>query len=1051
MSCLKPRCITALALAVSLLLGGAQARAAQTDFGDLHLRWIGPAVMGGRLDAVSGVPGDPNVIYLGHSSAGLWKSTDAGLTFSSAFEAGKSSAIGAVTVDPRNRDVVYVGTGEAFPRNTAAAGDGVWKTRDGGKSWTHLGLDDSGSIAKIAIDPADERIVLVAAMGHEFGPSTQRGIYRTSDGGAHWSRVLYVNPTTGGSDIAFDPRHPNVVYSGTFDFLRQAWTMRSGGPGSGLWKSTDAGKNWTRLTDANLQNGLPHGPINRVGVSVCASNPRIVYAFVPVRGGMLYRTTDGGAHWSPRNASQDINFRPFYFSQVRCDPSDPNRVYAIAGSLLVSTDGGKKFKDAGGGGDNHDLWIDPSNPNRLLNGSDMGFHFSLDRGRTWSYDDVVPFDQVYRVGYDFDDPYHVMGGMQDHEVWWGPSDKRSDRDGVGNGDWLNISDWGDGQYAMADPRDSTIVYENTHFGDLVRLNLRTQERRYISPQPIIGFGTGAGTYTYRFNWSAPLLVSRLNPDTIYFGGNVLFKSTDQGDSWSVVSPDLTHCDPAQLGRSGGPISYDNTNAEAYCTIYSVDEDARDPQTLWIGTDNGRVALTRDGGKQWNDVTDHIPVAAPLRIYAVSASPSQPGVAYIAADRHQQDDYGAYAFVTRDYGAAWTRLGSGLSGYVHVVREDPRNHDVIYAGTETGLYVSLDGGTSWDDLRLGLPHVPVYDLQVHPRDNDLIVGTHGRGFYVLDDLAPLQELARARASGLLTIFTPPRATRFVSATYHEHGRGAFVAQNRPYGAMITFYLARTPVAAAKQKPKVEVQILDDDKKLVDAFEVDVHPGINRTVWDLRTLPPSGKTATQDARPYYIFYPLRLQGPQVTPGTYSVRIAALGTSASAPITVRMDPKHPVSAADLRAQQAALETLLRAQEQGEVAVSELNGLERQIDALQKRTSDVKVRDSLDRMRHKLDGQLDTLRNAEPSGYRSPAELVEQIAYLRDTIEAYDGPPTQAQNALIERYAAQMTAVVTQLEELFARQLPVLNGGLRAQGLQPLIVRARPPDPQSAPPPDP
>ncbi|HEY8314168.1 MAG TPA: hypothetical protein VIG51_08310 [Candidatus Baltobacteraceae bacterium] len=1033
------RCRCGLVFAALLLAVTGRALAQGIDFGDLHFRWIGPAVMGGRLDAVAGVPGDPNLIYLAHSSGGLWKSTDGGLTFSSVFEAGSSTAIGAVAIDPRDPNVVYAGTGEGFPRNTADAGDGVWKTLDGGKKWTQLGLADSGSIAKIALDPGNPRILLAAAMGHEFAPSAQRGIYRSADGGRHWGRVLFVNSTTGGSDIAFDPKHPNVVYAGTFDFLRRPWTMRSGGPGSALWKSVDAGRTWRRLTGAGIANGLPHGPINRVGVSVCASNPSVVYAFVPVRGGMLYRSLDAGAHWSLRNASQDINFRPFYFSQVRCDPSNPQRVYAIAGALLVSVDGGRKFKDVGGGGDNHDLWIDPRNPNRLLNGSDMGFHFSVNRGKTWSYDDVVPFAQVYRVGYDFAEPYHVMGGMQDHEVWRGLSTRWSQIDGVGNGDWLNISDWGDGQYAMADPRDPAVVYEDTHFGDLVRLNLRTQERRYISPQPIIGFGTGAGTYKYRFNWSAPLLISRTDPDTIYFGANVLFKSTDRGDSWKVVSPSVAGCNAVQLGRSGGPITYDNTNAESYCTIYSIAQDAKDARVLWIGTDNGHVAVTHDGGASWNDVTAKVPVAQPARIYAIDASPSQPGVAYIAVDRHQQDDYGSYAFVTRDYGATWHQIDRGLRGYVHVVREDPRNPNVLYAGTESGLFASFDAGVRWQDLRLGLPHVPVYDLQVHPRDNDLIVGTHGRGFYILDDLTPLQDYTRARASTSVTLFPPVPAIRYASATYHEHGRGAFVADNKPYGALISFYLPYVPRARPKHKPRVDVQILNSAGRVIDAFHTDVHVGLNRTVWDLREQPPSANHTVQDPRAYYIFYPLGLQGPEVIPGTYAVRMSVLGTTVTAPVTVRMDPNHPVATVDLLAQQQAVEAAVASQERGEIAIRALSQIDRQAQAAEKRAAGAPdVRDSLARLRAAIGAQLDRLRNAEPSGYRSPARLVEQLAYIRDTVESYDGPPTQAQSALIAAYGTQIDNVSADVDQLFSQRIPPLNALLTAHRLKPLAIPA-------------
>lgn len=990
--------------------------------------------MGGRLDAVAGVPGNPNLIYLGHSSGGLWKSNDGGLTFASAFEAGTSSSIGAIAIEKRDPNVVYIGTGEGFPRNTAEAGDGIWRTRDGAKTWTHLGLARSGSIAKIALDPADDRVVLAAAMGDEFAAGGERGIYRSADAGAHWSRVLYVNSTTGGSDIAFDPRRPNIVYAGTFDYLRRPWTMRSGGAGSGLWRSSDAGRSWYRLTGARVRNGLPSGPINRVGVSVCASAPNVVYAFVPVRGGMLYRTLDGGAHWSLRNASQDINFRPFYFSQIRCDPHDPSRVYAVAGGLLRSTDGGRTFKGAGGGGDNHDLWIDPRNSNRMLDGSDMGFHFTLDGGRTWSYDDVVPFAQVYRVGYDFAQPYHVMGGMQDHEVWRGPSTKWSQSDAVGNGDWLNISDWGDGQYAMADPRDPAIVYEDTHFGDLARLDLRTQERRDISPQPIVAFGTGAGTYKYRFNWSAPLLVSRLDPDVLYFGGNVLFRSVDRGDSWRAISPDITRCTAEQLAASGGPITFDNTNAETYCTIYSIAEDAASAQTLWIGTDDGHISLTRDGGATWTDVTARLPVPEPARVYAIAASPTRPGVAYAAIDRHQQNDYRSYALVTRDYGATWSRIDSGLAGYVHVIREDPVDPAVLYAGTESGVFVSLDGGSTWSDLRLGLPHVPVYDLAIHPRDHDLIVGSHGRGFYILDDLGAIEHLARARESAGPTLFAPMPAIRYESATYHQSGRGAFAAENKPYGALISFYLPRVPPAAPRKKPQVQVQILDRSGTVIDAFETAAHAGINRTVWDLRMQPAAGRARVADARPYYVFYSLALRGPQVLPGTYTVRLNALGTSENAPIEVRMSPRDSATTAGLRAQQTAIEQLVAAGEKGEVAIARVTALKRRIGASLTKTRDVRLRGDLASLSTALDGELDRLRNADPSGYRAPARLVEQLAYVRDTIESYDGPPTAAQTALIERYGRQTDEVTAAIDGLLAARLPAIDAGLRAQNLAPL-----------------
>ncbi len=955
-------------------------------FGDLHYRWIGPAVMGGRLDAVAGVPGNPKIVYLGHSSGGLWKISDGGLTFSSAFEAGQSSAVGAIAIDPRNPQHVVIGTGEPFPRNTADAGDGLWSSNDGGTHWRHLGLEKSGSIAKILFDPRDPRRMLVAVMGDEFGPGDERGIYRSTDGGAHWTRTLFVNPTTGGSDLALDVGNPSVVYAGVYDYLRKPWTFRSGGPGSGLYRSHDFGKTWARLTGPHLQNGLPEAPIDRVGVSVCASNPRIIYALVPSRTGLLYRSTDGGDRWQMRNKSQSIDFRPFYFSQVRCDPRDPSLVYSLGSAVEVSRDAGHSFKpfdDAGG--DNHDLWIDPRDSQRLLNASDMGFKYSLNGGRTWNNDDVVPFDQVYRVGFDYAQPYHIMGGLQDHEVWWGPSALFSQSDAAGNGEWLNIADWGDGQYAMADPRDPSIVYEDTHFGDLARLDLRAGTRQYISPRPIVPFGGGAIDLTYRFNWSAPLLLSHFDPSVVYFGGNLLFRSPDEGQSWAQFSPDLTRCDPAWLAPSGGPIALDNTNAETFCTITSIAEDALDPKTLWYGTDNGHLELTREAGRNWTDVSANIRgVPQPSRVSCVSASPSRSLVAYAAFDRHQWNDARPYAFRTTDGGSTWQPISAGLNGYVHVLREDPRNPDLLYAGTERGIFVSFDSGAHWSDLRLGLPHLPVYDLQVQPRDNDLIVGTHGRGFYILDDLTPLQQWSATAGRGAV-LFAPMPAFRYAGWPFHEHGRGAFVAENKPYGALVTLYLAKAP-PLRNGRSYAHVRVYEGSSQ-IDAFDVVVHVGMNRFTWDLNTQSPG---PVQDSRPYYVFYPMAIAGPPVLPGKYTLSVQAGADRMNVPVTVNLDPKEHVEATQLQQQYDALERLAGVQERAEAGIAQLESFQRKFGQQAQSAA-----------------LLDRLRNADPSGYRSPARLSEQIAYLRHVILQYDGAPTLAQRTLIDQYAQEMDAI--------------------------------------------
>jgi photosystem II stability/assembly factor-like uncharacterized protein len=999
-----------------------RATVAPTDFGALAWREIGPAVLGGRLDAVAGVPSDPNRIYLGHSSGGLYASRDGGMTFSSIFHAGLSTSIGAIALAPSDPKTIYVGTGEGFPRNTAAVGDGVYVSRDGGKSWRFAGLRGSQHIARIAIDPENPSVVLVAAMGPEFSPGGERGVYRTQDGGKTWQRVLYVNPTTGGSDVAFDPQNSQIALAGTFDYLRRPWHFRGGGPGSGLYRSTDGGRTWTKLTSAALHDGLPGGIINRVGLSISAHHPNVVYAIVPTKHGMLYRSDDTGLTWRLVNANQDLVFRPFYFSQVRADPDDPSRVWIVSGALRLSKDGGKTFHSVDAGGDNHDLWIDPADPRRVLLGSDMGFDISYDAGVTWQYVDTVPFAQVYRVGYDRDLPYHVMGGMQDHEVWWGPSTLWNDA-GVTGGSWRNISDWGDGQYAVPDPRDPSIVYEDTHFGDLTVRNLVTGEARYISPQPEITFGTGVGSYPYRFSWSAPLMLSAHDPNVLYFGGNVLFRTTDRGQTWKVISPDLSQpCNPAWLRASGGPITRDDTNAEAYCTIYALAEDGADARTLWAGTDDGNLWITRDGGGTWTNVAPNVPGLPPhARVDEIGTSASRGGTAYVTFDRHELGDTKPYIYVTHDNGRTWTNVSHGLPLWAYVVREDPRDPSLLFAGTEDGIYASFDGGAHWSDLRLGMDHVPVFDLQIQPDANDLILGTHGRGFAILDDITPLEELARAVRSSA-ALFRPVDAWRYVSRPYHDIGQNAFVAPNKPYGAIISYYLAPTPRPAKSPSssrapsrkalrpasPPVTLEIIDKKGNVIRHLKATDRAGINRVVWDLSTDPPGGTKAKQDPRAYYVFYSLHVDGPEVLPGTYAVRLRARGVTLEQPVTVRLDPSVHASDSDLQAHYDAMQRLAVMQERGEQWLATA-------------TADAKrVRKRNPRLARALDAFADELRNgngSENAGYQHRARVVDQIAYQRHIMATSFTGPTQPQARLMDRFERELDAMAPRAKQLFAR----------------------------------
>ena len=1020
-----------LAVLLSASLVSTHPASAQTSlatpsspFGALEWRSIGPAVMGGRLDAVAGVPGQPNTIYLGHSSGGLFKSTDGGVKFVSAFDQGTTQSIGAIAISPASPDEVYIGTGEGFPRYPTSFGDGVYKSVDGAKTWTHIGLERTERISRIAIDPYDPKTLLVAAMGHEWGPNQERGVFRSTDGGTSWKRVLFVNDTTGASDVQFDPKNPNIVYAGMFDYMRYPWLIRSGGAGSGLYRSSDAGETWTKLTDPALQNGLPTGLIDRVGLSISPSNPDVVYAILPNSDGLLYRTPDGGKHWTMVNADRNLDSRHFYFSQIRVDPQDENRIYVLSGSFMTSQDGGKSFRVINAGGDNHDLWIDPTNPSRLLEGSDMGFYTSNDRGETWDYLNTIPSGQAYRVGFDMDEPYHVMAGFQDHEVWWGPNELWSES-GVTNSDWHHLVVWGDGNYAIADPRDSSRVYLDTHFGDITRVNTKTGEARFITPYAVSQAGTGVGDFKYRFSWDAPLYMSPHNPDVVYFGGNVLFKTADQGNTWTIISPDLSTNNSEELKSSGGPISPDNSNAESHCTIFAISEDAADSKTLWVGTDDGNLQITRDSGAHWTNVVKNVHgLPEDSWVSSIHASHTIAGRAYVSFDRHQLDDFSSYAYVTDDYGKSWRNISPGLSSFVHVVYEDPRQPNLLYAGTQTGIFASLDRGASWSDLRLGLPHLPVYDITVHPRDNDLIIATHARGIYILDDVTPLQHLSEAR-NAPATVFAPPKAVRYIPTPTVKRGARPFVARNKPYGAMISYYLPQSPTQTSA---KVLLNIVDAGGRHVRTLNPTTASGVNRIIWNLREDVPGAQQlpGERTGRSRIDRAPL---GVKVLPGEYRVELDINGYHTSAPLKVTMDPRRTYRREDLIAEQVAGRHLIEMQQTAQRALEEVTTLNKQLQALKTVPAATSLETARNSLQTRLQDISEELLNTRPA---HPQTILQQIAYLNHLVlDLYDGAPTRAQTESIDTNRKQLTEVITQIERIKTTTLPSFNERLKSVGL--------------------
>lgn len=986
------------------------------------LRWrsIGPAMFGGRLTDVAGVPGNPHILYIAHSTAGLFKSTNGGVTWDSIFNDGNTLSIGAFALAPDNPDVIYVGTGEGNPRNSTSFGDGIYKSLDGGRTWKNLALKDSERFSRIIVDPKDPRIVFAAAMGHEWGANQERGLYRSNDAGATWKRASYVNDTTGAADACFDSADPNIVYAAMYDYLRKPWNLRSGGPGSGLYRSSDGGETWTKLTDPKLNNGLPGAKsIGRIGIAVAPSNANVVYAVIQAQEpGILWRSDDRGLHWRVVNSERQINQRPFYFSKVTVDSADENRVYSVSRSLYISEDGGRTFRAVDYNsmfGDNHVTWVDPKNPNRVLAGSDGGFFMSNDRGAHWDFFNNIPMGQAYHVGVDMADPYNVMAGFQDHEIWRGPNE-RWNQAGVREGDWHRMRATADGMYAIPDPRDPNILYFNGEQGDLTRFDVRTQEERYIEPYPIGPIGAGANMQKYRFNWNAAVHMSPTNPDVIYHGANVLFRSADQGSTWSIISPDLTTNDPEKQKLSGGAIDPDNSHAEYYCTITAISENPRDPKLIWVGTDDGNVQITRDGGAHWTNVIRNIQ-GAPANgwVPSIHASPSEPGTAYVAIDQHRLDDFKPYAFMTTDYGRTWKNIAAGLNGYVHIIMEDPKSPNLLYAGTELGIFLSFDRGAHWTDFRLGLPRLPVVDMVVHPRDNDLIIATHARGFYSLDDVTPLQELAR-NLDKKIALFKPMRATRyFPISDVSSLGNRVWVARNKPYGATISYYL-QTPAQG-----RVELAILDQNGSTLQTLSGPGSAGINRAAWNLRqvgcaagpTPPrPGGRGGAE--------------GTRAMPGDYKVRLTALGETAEQTLTVRVDPRVQVSAADLGAYQDTVTRLVNMQCSIDQAMARITSLNRQL-------SDERIPANLHSQAAQLKTGLQAIGVDLSPDPRDPEHLNlrGKIAWMSTQVQNYTGRPTQVQLEYTANFEQQLQPLLQRLDAAIKGDLTKLNQSLRAANL--------------------
>ena len=857
-----------------------------------QLRWrsIGPAVSGGRLGAVAGTNRDPYLYYVGAAGGGVWKSTNAGQTWSPVFDAEDDASIGAIAIDPQNTNVVWVGTGEAAPRNDVIEGDGVYLTRDGGKTWRHVLVLPDTLVSKILIDPVDPQRILVGVLGDPFAASPQRGVYRTTDGGKTWNKTLYLAPDTGVSDMADAAKAPGVVYAGLWEFRRTGWSLRSGGPHDGLYESTDFGATWAKLAG----HGLPSGEEGRIGIAVAASNPKRVYALIQSKEGLLWRSDDAGASWRMVSDNTLIDERPFYYTHVFVDPTNENQLWALSVHNTVSIDGGKTFRITARGvhGDNHSMWI-ASDGKRIIEGNDGGIAFSNDGGTTWTWDNALPISQLYHVGYDRRNPYRVCAPLQDNGVWCAPSNPLDPR-GVSSSQWRYVGG-GDGTWALPDPLDPHLIWTSSAGGnyqaDIAITDTRTDSVRSIPPYMRDQNAVDPKYLRYRFNWEAPIAFDPFDPHLAYYGGNVLFATSDRGSHWRVLGPDLTRDDRAHQVVTGG-ITLDGTGAETSDTILYIAPSHVRRGEIWIGTDDGLVQITRDGGKHWKNVTP--PGLEPWgRFASLSASPQDAGTLYAAYDRHMAGDFTPHLYVTHDFGRRWRSIAHGLPAGqpVRSVRVDPRSPSVIYAGLEESLWVSLDGGEHWQNFNQNLPAASIRDIRVQPDTHDLILATHGRGVWILDDAAPVAHLAHLLATlshGAIAHSVPTLFPVRPAYEWNEHRYWNTPSDGKgpPYGAIVTFWLNR-PAA------RVSADVRDASGRVVwIAPRVTGQAGMNRFVWNLRSAKPRAWKFAPAWNNYYD------AGPPVLPGTYTVEVRAGALTLRAPVIVKQDPRTRWTAAQLKA---------------------------------------------------------------------------------------------------------------------------------------------------------
>jgi photosystem II stability/assembly factor-like uncharacterized protein len=1017
-------------------------------FKGMKYRLIGP-FRGGRSLTAAGIPGDPTTYYFGSTGGGVWKSTDGAMTWSPVFDKEGTSAIGSLAVSASNHNVVYAGTGEACIRGNISHGDGIYKSLDGGKNWKNVGLKDSRAIGKIIINPTNPDIAFVAALGHPYGPNTERGIFRTTDGGKTWEKVLYKDENTGGIDVAFDPHNPNIIFGALWQARRTSWSMDSGGPGSGIYRSTDGGATWKRLQE----HGLPKGPYGKIGVAVAANSER-VYALIEAHNpdGGLYRSDDGGDSWQLVNPSHSLWQRPWYYMHIIADPRDENVLYIMDVDAYKSTDGGHLFNKVHvPHGDNHGLWIDPQNTKRMIASNDGGVTITLDGGKNWTAQDNQPTAQFYHVITDTATPYRVYGPQQDSGTVAIAS--RSDDGTITRSDWYDVGG-GEAGYIAPDPRDPDIVYAADYQGLITRYDRHIGQVKAITEQPELSDAHGAANLEHRFQWTAPVMISPHDPNTLYHGGEMLFKTTDGGVHWTAISPDLTRNDKSKQKVSGGDITLDDSGTEYYDTIFALAESPITKGLIWVGTDDGLVQLTKDEGKSWSNVSSK-DWPEWSRISLIDPSPFDPGTAYVAVDRHQFDDLRPYIFKTSDYGKTWTKLTQGIpdTTFVRAVRQDPKKKGLLYAGTEMGVFVSFDDGAHWRPLKLNLPTVPVHDLTV--KDDDLVVATHGRAFWILDDVSPLRQYSDELAQKNEHLYAPSTAYRIQAGASNPKHASKVAGQNPPAGAVIYYYLKDAPKANTEAK----LEMLDSSGKVIRKYssteyntleepadpddkkpEKQLKPeaGLNRFVWDLRY---------EEARhvPGYFLYEYGsgARGPVAVPGHYQVRLTIGGKTETAGFDLKLDPRVHVSQEDLQAQFDLLMETRDELSRVYDAVNQMQDVRLQLSGLKRRlpenASTKSITGAADELEKKLVGVRDQMINlditANEDSLAYPPQLDAKLAYLAMDASSADSAPTDSEARELQKLKRQSGELLARWDDLQRRDLADFQK-LAAQGSLSTVV---------------